>query len=94
MTGSGDATRIAMTSPAQPGPRSPAPGAVEHTRWSWGLVGFYCGCAGTSLGAAIGFAGYKFFDSIGALIGGFVLVAVSIVACFVGLAAARRKPAS
>lgn len=83
-----------MTSPAQPGPRPPAQPqrAVEHTRWSWGLAGFYLGCAGTSLGAAIGFAGYKFFDSVAALVWGGLLCAASIVSCFVGLAAARRKP--
>jgi hypothetical protein len=82
-----------MTSPAQSGPRPPAPPptAVEQTRWSLGLVGFYCGCAGTSLGAAIGFAGYKFFDSVAALVWGGLLCAASIVACFVGLSAARRK---
>ena len=77
-----------------PRPPAPPPGPVEHTHWSWGLAGFYLGCAGTSLGAAIGFAGYKFFDSVAALVGGFVLVAVSIVSCFVGLAAARRTPGS
>jgi len=93
-----------MTSPAQPGsggarpgperrPAAPPP-AVEHTHWSWGLVGFYMSCAGTALGATFAAAGPLFFGSTTAMVFGIVLGVVSIVTCFLSLAAARRRPAA
>lgn len=77
-----------------PTPQRPAapPRPVEHTKWSFGLVGFYLSCAGTALGATFAASGYLFFDSTGWLVFGSVLSAVSIVGCFVSLSAARRPP--
>jgi hypothetical protein len=77
-----------MTSPAH-GPRR---ADVEHTRWSPGLLGFYLSCAGVSLGAAIGFGAYKFFDSRIGLIVGLSVSGVSCVTCYVSLVAARKPP--
>jgi len=65
---------------------------VEHTHWSKGLAGFYLSCAGVALGATFASAGPLFFGSTLALVFGCVLGGVSIVTCFVSLAAARRKP--
>ncbi len=67
---------------------------VEHTKWSWGLLGFYASCAGVSIGAAVGFGGYKFFDSTPTLIGGLGVSIVSCITCFFTLRAARRPPGS
>lgn len=71
----------------------PPPRPVEHTRWSFALVGFYLSCAGTALGATLAASGYLFFGSTGWLVFGSVLSAVSIVGCFVSLSAARKPPA-
>lgn len=68
------------------------PDEVEHTRWSPGLLGFYASCAGVSLGAAIAFGGWFFFESTGGLAFGIAMSAVSAVTCFVSLRAARRPP--
>ena len=62
----------------------------ENTHWSPALIGFYASCAGVSLGAAIAFGGYRFFDSTSGLVFGCVLSGVSIVTCFWSLHAARR----
>ncbi len=70
---------------------SPPPN-TEHTRWSPGLIGFYFSCAGASLGAAIGFGSYFFFESQGGLIFGSVVASVSSVTCYYSLRAARRPP--
>ena len=67
---------------------------VEHTHWSWGLVGFYVSCAGVALGATIGAAGHWFFGSTSALWIGGVMAAVSSVTTYLTLRAARRPPAS
>lgn len=78
-------------------PNSPPearPPAVEHTHWSMGLVGFYLSCAGVSLGAAIAFGGYFFFESKFALSFGIAMSAISSVTCFFALRAARRPPAA
>ena len=72
----------------------PRSGEVEHTRWSLGLIGFYCSCAGVSLGAAIAFGGHFFFKSMPGLVSGCVLSGVSCVTCFWSLHAARKPPAS
>lgn len=79
---------------SDPTPRQPIPPPrpVEHTHWSWGLIGFYLSCAGTALGATIAAAGFLFFESTASLVLGSVLSAVSIVGCFVSLSAARRPP--
>jgi hypothetical protein len=83
-----------MPEPAPPGPaRKPAPPPqVEHTRWSLALVGFYLSCAGVSLGAGIGAAGYAFFDSVGTLVFGCVMSGISCVTTYLTLRAARRPP--
>jgi hypothetical protein len=85
--------------PNPPAPRrstapnpAPRPAPVEHTKWSLGLIGFYASCAGVSLGAAIGFGAWKFFDSTGGLVFGIVMAGVSCVTCFFTLRAARRPP--
>jgi hypothetical protein len=80
-------------SQSQSQPSPPRSGAVENTRWSPGLLGFYASCAGVSLGAAIGFGAYKFFNSVGGLTFGIALSAVSCVTCYLSLVAARRPPA-
>lgn len=77
-----------MTQSSQRDPRD-----VEHTRWSPGLIGFYLSCAGVALGATFAGGGWFFFHDQTWLIGGSVLSGVSIVTCFVSLAAARRPPA-
>lgn len=76
-----------MTNPLQRGPAD-----IEHTRWSPGLIGFYLSCAGVALGATFAGGGWFFFKSTTGLVGGCVLSGVSIVTCFVSLAAARRPP--
>ncbi|MCA8951273.1 MAG: hypothetical protein KDE27_17330 [Planctomycetes bacterium] len=63
---------------------------VEHTKWSPGLIGFYLSCAGTAMGSTIAASGWFFFGSVGAIWGGAVLAAVSIVTCYLSLRAARR----
>jgi hypothetical protein len=63
---------------------------TEHKRWTFGLIGFYLSCAGASLGAAIAFGGYFFFESQGALIFGLVVSIGSCVTCYVSLRSARR----
>jgi hypothetical protein len=65
---------------------------VEHTRWSPGLIGFYLSCAGVALGAGFGGGAHFFFKSTTGTVFGIVLSSVSIVTCFVSLAAARRPP--
>ena len=65
---------------------------VEHTRWSPGLIGFYLSCAGTALGATFAASGHFFFGSLGWVIFGSIMSAVSIVTCFLSLHAARRPP--
>jgi hypothetical protein len=62
----------------------------ERTKWSFGLVAFYLSCAGVALGAAIGSAGFLWFDSVGALVFGIVMTAVCAVSCYRALCAARR----
>jgi hypothetical protein len=82
-------------SPPSTAPSSrPRPGRAqpEHTKWSPALLGFYASCAGVSLGAAIGFGAWKFFDSTAGLVSGCVLSGVSCVTCFLTLHAARRPP--
>ncbi len=74
--------------------RVPPPPAVEHTRWSPGLIGFYLSCAGVALGATFAASGYLFFGSIGWLVFGSVLSFGSCITCFLALRAARRPPAS
>ena len=64
----------------------------EHTKWSPVLIGFYLSCAGASLGAAIAFGSYKFFESRGGLVFGSVMSVVSCVTCYLSLRAARRPP--
>jgi hypothetical protein len=71
-----------------------APPQAEHTKWSPALGGFYASCAGVSIGAAVGFGGYKFFDSTPSLIAGLSVSAVSCVTCFFALRAARRPPSA
>lgn len=66
---------------------------TEHTHWSLALVGFYASCAGVALGATFAAAGYAFFGSIGWLVFGIVMSAVSAVTCYLTLRAARRPPA-
>jgi hypothetical protein len=80
-------------SPAPPS-RLPGPAAVEHTKWSPGLLGFYASCAGVSIGAAVAFGAWKFFESTGGLVFGAVLAGVSSVTCFLTLSAARRPPSA
>lgn len=63
---------------------------VERTSWSTALVGFYLSCAGVALGAAIGAAGWLWFDSVGALVFGCVMVPACAVTCYLSLRAARR----
>ncbi|GAB4162132.1 MAG: hypothetical protein Fur0037_28500 [Planctomycetota bacterium] len=62
----------------------------EATRASWGLLGFYTGCAGVAIGAAIGACGFAWFDSVAALAIGVAMVAGSTAACLIGLRHARR----
>lgn len=71
---------------------APPPDNTEHTRWSFGLIGFYLSCAGASLGAAIAFGSHFFFESTGGLVFGSVVSLVSCVTCYVSLRAARRSP--
>lgn len=71
-------------------PRDPRD--VEHTRWSPGLIGFYLSCAGVALGAGFAGGAHFFFKSTTGTVFGTVLSGVSIVTCFVSLAAARRPP--
>ncbi|MFY9345593.1 MAG: hypothetical protein WAT39_24090 [Planctomycetota bacterium] len=75
-------------------PSSPTrrPADVEHTRWSPGLIGFYLSCGGVSMGAAIGFGAWKFFDSGSGLAFGITMSVVSCVTCYYSLRAARRPP--
>lgn len=68
---------------------APSPSARERTRASWGLLGFYTSCAGVAIGAAVAACGWAWFDSVGALVAGIVLTAVSSVTCFVSLHKAR-----
>lgn len=75
-------------------PPAPPPPRVEHTKWSFGLVGFYLSCAGVALGATFAASGYLFFGSTGWLWFGSVLSVVSCVTCFLSLSAARRPPAA
>ena len=65
---------------------------VEHTKWSPGLIGFYASCAGVSLGAAIAFGSWFFFQATGGLVFGCVMSFVSIITCFLSLHAARKPP--
>lgn len=69
------------------------PRVVEHTHWSWGLVGFYASCAGAALGATFAASGHWFFGSDAWVVFGVVLCAVCSVTCYLTLRAARR-PAS
>ncbi len=62
----------------------------EETRWSPGLIGFYAGCAGVSIGAAVAATGYLVFESNPQFIIGVVVVAISAVVCMVSLHAARK----
>jgi len=71
---------------------STPPSNTEHTRLSLGLIGFYLGCAGTSIGAAIAFGSHFFFESRVGLVFGLVMSLVSGVASFYALRAARRPP--
>ncbi|MFT4514843.1 MAG: hypothetical protein ACI89X_003305 [Planctomycetota bacterium] len=64
---------------------------TEQKRWTFALIGFYLSCAGASLGAAIAFGGYFFFESQGALAFGLVVSISSCVTCFFSLRAARRS---
>jgi hypothetical protein len=68
------------------------PTGAEPTKYSLGLIAFYLSCAGVSLGAAIGFGAYKFFDSTSGLVIGLSVSAVSCVTCYFSLMAARRPP--
>ncbi|MFT7534690.1 MAG: hypothetical protein ACI85K_000639 [Hyphomicrobiaceae bacterium] len=70
--------------------QTPSPN-TEHKRWTFGLIGFYLSCAGASLGAAVAFGGYFFFESQGALIFGLVVSISSCVTCFFSLNSARRR---
>lgn len=70
----------------------PPPRPVEHTHWSFGLIGFYLSCAGVALGATIAAAGFLLFESTGALVFGSALSLVSCVTCYVALKAARKPP--
>lgn len=62
----------------------------ERTRASWGLLGFYTGCAGVAIGAAVAACGFAWFDSMPALVGGIVVTIGSAVACLWCLHKARR----
>lgn len=75
-------------------PPIPPPRPVEHTHWSFGLIGFYLSCAGVALGATIGAAGFLLFESTGALVFGSVLSLTSCVTCYIALKAARKPPES
>lgn len=79
---SAPATLVAMSQPTSQQP--------EHQRWTVGLIGFYLSCAGASLGAAIGFGGYFFFESEGTMIFGLTVSVISCITCFFSLRAARR----
>lgn len=80
--------------PARPPLRlNTPPLVVEHTHWSWGLVGFYVSCAGVALGATIGAAGHWFFGSTSAVWIGGGMAAVSSVTTYLTLRAARRPQA-
>ncbi len=85
-----------MNEPSRPVPLPPPRprSSVEHTKWSPGLLGFYASCAGVSLGAAIAFGSWFFFDSVGGLVFGCVMSGVSCVTCFFALRAARRPPSA
>jgi len=63
---------------------------VEGTKWSFALVGFYLSCAGVALGAAVGAAGFLWFESTPALVVGITMTLVSTITCFLSLRAARR----
>jgi len=67
---------------------------VEHTRWSPGLIGFYLSCAGVALGAGFAGGAWFFFKSTSGTVFGSVVSGVSVVTCFVSLAAARKPPAA
>lgn len=71
---------------------TPDPGHAPHRteQFRFGIVGFYVSCAGVALGAAIGAAGFLWFDSTAALVAGIALTAVSSVTCFLSLQQARR----
>ncbi|MBL8754961.1 MAG: hypothetical protein JNK15_16775 [Planctomycetes bacterium] len=75
-------------------PHDRRPDEVEHTKYSPGLLFFYLSCAGVSLGAAIGFGAYKFFDSTEGLVFGLSVSGISCVTCYFSLRAARRPPAA
>lgn len=75
-----------------PAPRRLAmpPLVVEHTHWSWGLVGFYVSCAATALGATFAAAGHCFFGSATWLWFGGALSITGAVCMYFTLQAARR----
>jgi hypothetical protein len=77
-------------SPPTSRPPIPLPPQVEHTRWSFGLVGFYLSCAAVCIGTAIAAAGYLLFDSVGSLVFGCILVPVCGAAMYLSLRAARK----
>lgn len=66
------------------------PRVVEHTHWSWGLVGFYASCAGAALGATFAASGHWFFDSERWVVFGAVMCVACSVTCYLTLRAARR----
>ncbi len=65
---------------------------VEHTHWSFGLVGFYLSCAAVCIGTAIAAAGYLLFDSVGCLVFGSILVPICGATTYLSLRAARKPP--
>lgn len=66
------------------------PLVVEHTHWSWGLVGFYASCAATALGATFAAAGHWFFGSVTWVWCGGGLSISGAVCMYFTLQAARR----
>ncbi|MEO6594226.1 MAG: hypothetical protein ABIP94_05690 [Planctomycetota bacterium] len=71
----------------------PSPGAGA-TLWSFAWAGFYLSCALVALGATLAGGGWFFFGSTGWLVFGCVMSAVSSIACFFTLRAARRSLAA
>lgn len=67
---------------------SPPP---EHqtAQFRFGIIGFYLSCAGVAFGAAIGAAGFLWFESTTALVIGSLLTITSTITCFRSLATAR-----
>ena len=78
--------------PLPPHAARPAAGRppVEHTRWSWGLVGFYVSCACVALGAGIAAASHWFFRAAAGVWFGALMSGIACVTTYITLRAARR----